>query len=127
MKVSRFARAVVVLNCVVPATLLAWDAGRGQLGANPVNFAIHTTGMLALIFLMLTLAVTPAARLSGKGWLGQFRRTFGLFAFFHAAAHFLLFFVLDRGASVAGTLSEVVKRPYLGVGMASLALMAPLA
>ena len=51
MKVSRFAKITVLLNCAVPAILLTWDAFRGQLVANPVNFAIHTTGILSLIFL----------------------------------------------------------------------------
>ena len=46
MKVDRFTKTVVLLNCIVPVTLLGWDAWGGQLGANPVNFAIRTTGML---------------------------------------------------------------------------------
>ena len=96
MKVDRFTKVAVALNCAVPATLLGWDARPGRLGANPVNFAIRTTGVLSLIFLVLSLAVTPAARLSGRGWLGQFRRTLGLYAFFHTALHFLLFFWFDR-------------------------------
>ncbi|MFO0957900.1 MAG: FAD-binding oxidoreductase [Isosphaeraceae bacterium] len=127
MMPPRFAKAVVLLNCAVPVTLLAWDAWRGQLGANPVNFAIRTTGILALIFLILTMAVTPIARLGGWGWLGQFRRTMGLCAFFHAALHFGIFFGYDRNAAVSDTLSEILKRPYLLVGTIGLVLMVPLA
>jgi ferredoxin-NADP reductase/DMSO/TMAO reductase YedYZ heme-binding membrane subunit len=127
MKVSRFARSIVLLNCVVPVILLAWDAVLGRLGANPVNFAIRTTGLLSLIFIILTLAVTPASRMTGWGWLGQFRRMLGLFAFFHAGLHFLIFFWLDRAASVLGTLSEITMRTYLTVGFIGLVLMAPLA
>ena len=63
----------------------------------------------------------------GLGWLGQFRRMFGLYAFFHAALHFLLFFGFDRAANVRDTASEIVKRPYLMVGMVGLILMVPLA
>ena len=107
--------------------LLGWDAWAGRLGANPVNFAIRTTGILSLIFLVLSLAVTPASRITGWGWLGQFRRMLGLYAFFHAALHFLLFFGLDRAANVGDTASEVLKRPYLMVGMVGLVLMVPLA
>ena len=62
MKVSRFAKSIVLLNCAVPLILLAWDAVAGRLGANPVNFAIRTTGVLSLIFIILTLAITPASR-----------------------------------------------------------------
>jgi glycine betaine catabolism B len=127
VKIDRFTRSVVWLNGLVPVVLLGWDAWHGHLGANPVNFAIRTTGILALIFLVLSLAVTPASRITGWGWLGQFRRMLGLYAFFHAALHFLLFFGFDRAANVADTLSEVLKRPYLMVGMVGLVLMVPLA
>lgn len=82
LKVDRFTKTVVLLNCLVPVTLLAWDAWGGRLGADPVNFAIHTTGILALIFLIMSLAVTPASRLTGWGWLVQFRRMLGLCASF---------------------------------------------
>ncbi len=127
MKVSRFAKTTVLLNCAVPAVLLAWDASHGQLGANPVNFAIRTTGILTLIFLCLTLLVTPLSRISRQNWMGQFRRMLGLCAFFYAFAHFLIFFGFDRGASVGSTVSEIFKRTYLMVGMLGLGLMIPLA
>src|SRR6516162_2990956 len=127
MKVSRFAKSIVLLNCAVPLILLAWDAVAGRLGANPVNFAIRTTGILSLIFIVLTLAVTPVSRMTGWGWLGQFRRVLGLCAFFHAGLHFLIFFWFDRAASVLGTLSEIAMRTYLMVGIVGLVLMVPLA
>src|SRR5271170_7742485 len=127
MKVDRFTKSVVLLNCIVPVTLLGWDAWEGELGANPVNFAIRTTGVLSLIFLVLSLAVTPASRITGYGWLGQFRRMLGLCAFFHAALHFFLFFGFDRAANVRDTASEIVKRPYLAVGVIGLIVMVPLA
>ncbi len=127
MKVTPFAKFIVLLNCAVPAIILGWDAWRGQLGANPVNFAIRTTGLLSLIFLVLTLVVTPASRITRWSWLGQFRRIMGLYAFFHACLHFLIFFGFDRGASASSTLSEITKRPYLMVGTLGLVLMVPLA
>lgn len=127
LKITPFTKYLVILNCGVPAILLAWDAWQGRLGANPVNFAIRTTGLLALIFLVLSLAVTPVMRLAGWSWLGQFRRIAGLYAFFHTAAHFLLFFLLDRAANITDTVSEIALRPYLMVGMAGLLIMVPLA
>ncbi len=127
MKVDRFTKIVVLLNCIVPVTLLGWDAWEGELGANPVNFAIRTTGVLSLLFLMLTLAVTPVSRITGYGWLGQFRRMLGLNAFFHTSLHFFLFYGFDRGASIGETLSEILMRPYLMVGSVGLILMVPLA
>jgi len=127
MKMGRFTKWVVILNCTVPAILLAWDAVQGDLGANPVNFAIRTTGILSLIFLVLSLTVTPLSRLFGWSWLGQFRRVFGLYAFFHAFIHFGLFFIFDRSGNVADTLSEVGMRRYLLVGIVGLLIMLPLA
>jgi sulfoxide reductase heme-binding subunit YedZ len=75
----------------------------------------------------LTLAVTPLRKISGLNWLISFRRALGLYAFFYACAHFLIFFSLDRSFSIPGTLSEMVKRKYLIVGSTGLLVMVPLA
>jgi sulfoxide reductase heme-binding subunit YedZ len=123
----RFARLLLLVNGLVPLLLLGWDALHYRLGANPAKFTIHTTGMLALVFLILTMAVTPLRKLTGWNWLLFSRRVLGLFAFFYASIHFLLFFSLDRSFSIAGTLSEMVKRQYLIVGGIALVIMVPLA
>ncbi len=127
MKVTRFTKCVVLVNCLVPVSLLGWDAAWGRLGANPANSAIHTTGLLSLIFLMLTLLITPASRITGWSRLTQFRRMMGLNTYFHACLHFLIFFAFDREGSLSSTLSEIVKRDYLMVGAVGLLLMVPLA
>jgi sulfoxide reductase heme-binding subunit YedZ len=123
----RFAKLLVLVNCAVPAALLGWDAWHHQLGANPVNFAILTTGLMALIFLLLTLLVTPLRKITGLNWIIFSRRTLGLYAFFYALLHFLIFFFLDRQGSIPGTLSEMIKRKYLIVGGIGLFVMIPLA
>ena len=123
----RFAKFLVLVNAGVPALLLGWDALHHQLGANPVNFAILTTGMLALIFLMLTLLVTPLRKITGWNWLIFSRRTLGLYAFFYASLHFLIFFSLDRSFSIQSTLTEMVRRKYLIIGSIALLGMVPLA
>ena len=123
----RFAKLLVLVNAAVPAALLGWDACHHQMGANPVNFAILTTGMSALVFLLLTLSVTPLRKLTGLNWIIFSRRTLGLYAFFYAALHFLIFFFQDRQGSVSGTLTEMVKRKYLMVGATGLLVMVPLA
>jgi len=127
MKDIRFAKSVVFVNGAVPLALLLWDAFRHGLGANPVNFAIRTTGMLTLVFLFLSLLVTPIRKITGWNWLIFSRRTLGLYAFFYGCTHFLLFYGLDRSFSVASTFSEMLKRKYLFVGITGLLLMAPLA
>jgi DMSO/TMAO reductase YedYZ heme-binding membrane subunit len=123
----RLAKQLVLVNAAVPGTLLAWDALHHRLGANPVNFAILTTGMSALIFLMLTLAVTPLRKISGWNWIIFSRRTLGLYAFFYALAHFLIFFTFDRQLSISSTLSEMARRRYLLIGAIGLLVMVPLA
>jgi ferredoxin-NADP reductase/DMSO/TMAO reductase YedYZ heme-binding membrane subunit len=123
----RFAKFLVLVNAGVPATLLGWDALHHQLGANPVNFAILTTGMLTLVFLMLTLLVTPLRKITGWNWLIFSRRTLGLYAFFYASLHFLIFFALDRSFSIQSTLTEMVERKYLIIGSIGLFGMVPLA
>ena len=123
----RFVKLLILVNGAVPLALLIWDKSHNQLGANPQNFLILTTGMMTLIFLVLTMAVTPIRKVTGWNWLIQFRRMLGLFAFFYACLHFLCFFSLDRGFSVSGTLSEMVKRKYLIVGSTALVVMIPLA
>ncbi len=127
MKDIRFAKFLVFINGGVPLAILTWDAFNHHLGANPANFAILTTGMLTLVFLMLTLMVTPLRKLTGWNWLIFSRRTFGLYAFFYGCAHFLIFFALDRSFSISSTLSEMAKRNYLLVGITALLLMVPLA
>jgi ferredoxin-NADP reductase/DMSO/TMAO reductase YedYZ heme-binding membrane subunit len=125
--ITSFTKRLAALNAAVPLILLAWDALRGDLGANPVNFAIRTTGILALISLVATMAITPVVAISGWQWLGSFRRTLGVYAFVYAAVHFLLFFAFDRDANVVDTVSEIAKRTYLWVGALSLGIMVPLA
>jgi sulfoxide reductase heme-binding subunit YedZ len=123
----RFAKLLILVNGLVPLALLVWDQSHKQLGANPQNFLILTTGMMTLIFLMLTMAVTPLRKITGWNWLIQFRRMLGLYAFFYGCLHFLCFFSLDRGFSISSTLTEMVKRKYLIVGSTALILMIPLA
>jgi ferredoxin-NADP reductase/DMSO/TMAO reductase YedYZ heme-binding membrane subunit len=127
MRIDRFTKWVVIVNCAVPVTLLAWDALNGRLGANPVNFAIRTTGILSLIFLVLSLTVTPLMRLAQWSSLGQLRRVMGLYAFFHALVHFGLFYLCDQSANLGDVLSEIAQRRYLLVGVVGLLVMLPLA
>ena len=127
MKDPRYAKFVVLVNGLVPLAILCWDAYRGQAGANPTETMIHTTGVLALVFLLLSLAVTPARKISGYNWLSHFRRMLGLFAFFYGCLHLSSYFIFDRGGSFAGMVHDVAGKPFILLGMAALLLMAPLA
>jgi len=123
----RFLKLLVLVNGAVPLVLLCWDAQHHRLGANPQNFAILTTGMMALIFLVLTMAVTPLRKAAGWNWAIQLRRMLGLYAFFYACLHFMLFFSVDRGFNLSSTLQEILRRKYLWFGIIGLLVMVPLA
>ncbi len=123
----RFAKLFVLVCGVVPLTLLIWDHAHHRLGANPQNFVILTTGMMTLIFLMLTMAVTPVRKVFGLNWVIQLRRMFGLYAFFYGCLHFFCFYSLDRAFSLSSTLHEIVVRKYIWFGITALLVMAPLA
>ena len=122
-----FVKWLVAVNGAVPLAMLGWDTYRGQLGLNGVNFAIHTTGLLGLLFLLLSLTITPARKLTGSSQLVLLRRTLGLYAFFYLCLHFAIFYVFDRAADFGDTVHEVLTRRYLQIGAASLALLVPLA
>jgi ferredoxin-NADP reductase/DMSO/TMAO reductase YedYZ heme-binding membrane subunit len=123
----RFTKFIVILNALVPGVVLAWDAYHQQIGANGVNYALHTTGLLSLICLSLTLLVTPLRKITGWNTLISFRRALGLYGFFYACVHFLIFFGLDRALSVSSTVHEILTRRYLLIGTAGLLMMVPLA
>lgn len=127
MKDTRFARFVIFANSLVPLALLANDAYFHRLGANPYEFATRTTGALALLFLIISLAVTPLRKILGLPWMVKFRRMLGLFGFFYAFLHLLTYIWFDKFFGVKDIVEDVGKRPFITVGMASFILLIPLA
>ena len=127
MKDTRFAKLVLFVNGLVPLTLLLWDVYRKQVGANPLEFVTRTTGMLTLVFLLISLAVTPMRRITGLNWLIKFRRMLGLFAFFYSSLHLLTYVAFDRFFHLTTIPADVAKRPFIAIGMSAFFLMAPLA
>jgi methionine sulfoxide reductase heme-binding subunit len=121
------ARAAVFLLCLTPFLKLVWDGLRGDLTANPIEDLTHRTGWWALTLLMVTLAVTPVRRLSGWNRLVQYRRMFGLFAFFYACLHVSIYFGLDQLLSFDYILEDIAERPYITVGFTAWVLLIPLA
>lgn len=127
MQDVRFNKILLFINSLVPLSLLAWDAWFGRLGANPVEFFLRTTGVLTLIFLILTLAVTPLRKAFGWNSLIKFRRMIGLYAFFYGFLHLTTYLVFDRGVDLVGTVNDVIQRPFIAIGMTAFLLMIPLA
>lgn len=122
-----FVRRFVLLNATVPLALLGWDALRDHLGANGVNYAIRTTGLVGLVLLVSSLLVTPLRRLTGWNLVVASRRRLGVGAFLYLSVHLALFFLFDRAGSLSSTLHEVLTRRYLQLGTLGLTLMLPLA
>jgi sulfoxide reductase heme-binding subunit YedZ len=127
MKDIKFYKLVVFVNALVPLALLGWDWRRGQAGANPLDFVTRTTGTLTLVFLVLTLAVTPLRKVSGVQWLVRLRRMLGLYAFFYGSLHLLTYVWFDKAFDFAAITQDVVRRWFILVGMLAFFSMVPLA
>jgi ferredoxin-NADP reductase/DMSO/TMAO reductase YedYZ heme-binding membrane subunit len=124
---TRVAKWVVIVTGLVPAAVLVWDVWRRQSGADDAHLAIHTTGLVGLVLITLSLVITPLRALTGWNTLIAVRRNLGVLGFLYVAAHFTIFFLVERDGSVAGTLTEIAKRQYLWFGAGALILMGPLA
>src|SRR5947199_1377833 len=127
MKDTRFAKLVLLVNGLVPLTLLLWDVYHKRVGANPLEFVTRTTGMLTLVFLLVALAISPLRRITGLNWLIRFRRMLGLFAFFYGSLHLMTYIAFDRFFHLTTVPADVVKRPFIAIGMTAFFLMLPLA
>ena len=124
---SKFPKVLVFINSLVPLALLLWDVYRNRVGANPVEFMTRTTGMLTLVFLMITLALTPVRKVTGANWVVKFRRMLGLYAFFYGTLHLLTYIWFDRFFSPRSIFGDVMQRPFIAIGMTAFFLMTPLA
>lgn len=125
-----------------PGVQLAWRWWHGSLGADPLHSLIHGTGWWSLVWLLLTLSITPVRRASvavsrwagarfGRRWsdwngLIRHRRQLGLWSFAYAAAHLTLYVALDAG-SLAEAARDLRERPFLALGLAACVLLLPLA
>lgn len=110
----------------IPAGLAFYLGATGQLPGNPVKEFEHLLGIWALRFLIATLAITPLRDLAGVNWL-RYRRALGLLAFYYVLMHFLTYMVLDQFLNVTTIIADIVKRPFITIGMAALVMLVPLA
>jgi methionine sulfoxide reductase heme-binding subunit len=124
---ASFLKGGVFVACLIPLGILLGNALASNLGANPIDEITDQTGIWTLRFLLITLAVTPARRLTGWNRLIQIRRMLGLFAFFYASLHFVTYLWLDQFFAVEDIIADVMERPFITVGFASFVLLIPLA
>lgn len=120
-------KTIHILPWTSAIPFIAEGADRWNLGANPINVITRATGKATLIFLLITLAVSPARKLFRQPWLVRFRRMFGLFAFFYATLHFLTYIVLDQFFDVHSMIADIEKRKFITVGFTAFVLLVPLA
>ncbi len=113
--------------CLMPLALLLRRAATGDLTANPISFVTNTLGDWTLRILLASLAMTPLRIVFGVAWPITLRRLLGLFAFFYVCLHFSVWIVLDHFFDWRQMGADIVKRPYITVGMLALLSLVPLA
>lgn len=122
-----YIKALVWLLALLPLARLIWLGVNDDLGANPVEFVEHSTGTWALVFLLITLSMTPIRLLTGQVWQIQLRRMLGLFMFFYACLHVITYVWLDFNFLWDELFVDVTKHPRILVGLAAFLLAIPLA
>ena len=121
------AKVVVFIAALYPLVRIVLFGMTDRLGANPIEFITRSTGLWTLVFLCITLAVTPLRRLTGVAALVRLRRMLGLYAFFYATLHFTTYLWFDKWFDVAEILKDIGKRPFITVGFAAFVLLIALA
>jgi sulfoxide reductase heme-binding subunit YedZ len=124
---TRVVKPAIWVGSLGPAAWLIHGILVSDLGADPVKTLEHTTGLSALVLLLVTLAITPLRRLTGFNPLIRVRRLFGLFAFFYALVHLTIYAVFDHELSVAEIAADIVKHPWVLVGFAAFLILLTLA
>lgn len=110
----------------VPAVFYFTLGVLDRLGADPLNTLERELGEWALLFLIAGLSITPLRQVFGLNLL-RYRRALGLLAFWYAALHLTTYLVLDQGLDWAAIWADIVKRPYITIGMAAFLVLVPLA
>lgn len=121
------AKPLLLAMCLLPCAWLVYAAASDQLGANPAEALLRSTGDWTLRFLCLVLAVTPLRVLAGMPQLVRFRRMLGLFVYFYALLHLLSYSWFDMGFDLADMARDIAKRPFILVGFTAFVLLTPLA
>jgi len=115
----------VYILCVLPLPWLLYLAQTGGLGIEPIKALEHELGEIALQLLIAGLTITPLRRYAGLNLL-KFRRCLGLMAFLYVSLHLLVWLVLDIGI-LSQIWADIIKRPYITIGMAGFLCLVPLA
>jgi len=123
----RWLKPVIFLACLIPLARLVWKGFHAGLGANPIEVITHSTGDWTLIFLLVTLSITPLRKLTRQYWMIGWRRMFGLYAFFYASLHLTTYVWLDKFFDWRAMLADIAKRRFITAGLTAFTLLIPLA
>jgi sulfoxide reductase heme-binding subunit YedZ len=120
-------KPVLFILLLIPLAMLAYRFYSEGFGANPIETINRYTGDWALRILLMTLAFSPLIRLTRWNNIIQYRRMFGLFAFFYVCVHFSSYIVLDQFFDFGAIIEDVIKRPFITAGFSAFVLLIPLA
>ena len=120
-------KPLVFAAALTPFGRLIWLGTHDGLSANPVEFVTRSTGTWALVFLCLSLAMTPLRRLTRSGQWIQLRRMLGLFSYFYAVLHFAMWAWIDQALDPLAMGQDVLQRPFIAAGFAAFVLLSVLA
>ncbi|NOU26134.1 MAG: sulfoxide reductase heme-binding subunit YedZ [Methylotenera sp.] len=126
-KQINWVKAFVFMLCLVPLMRLFWLGFQDNLSANPIELIERSTGFWALFILLATLSLTPIRLVTGRAWQLQLRRMLGLFMFFYACIHLVIYVWLDFSFDWNAICKDIVKHPRILVGFAAFILALPLA
>ena len=127
MRASRLVKPLIFLLCLVPLGLLVRAFFLDQLGANPIEKVELETGRWTLRMLAITLTVTPLRRITGWNGVTRYRRMLGLFTYFYACIHLLVYIGLDMVFDASDIVEDVLEHLYVTVGMLTFLILTPLA
>lgn len=127
MSETQFNKLLISINAFVPLILFALDLRLGNVGTNPINFFLLTTGILTLVSLLITLSITPLRKLFGWNGLIKYRRMLGLYSFFYGTLHFATYSLFEKGGNLIEIFRDAFRRPFILVGFMAFLLMIPLA
>lgn len=124
---TKVINTILTLAGLIPLGRLVYLGYQDALTANPIEYITRFTGSWALIFLCLTLTVSPLRQITGINQLLKFRRTLGLLVFFYASLHVTIWIWLDQSLNIDAMLQDITKRPFVTLGVFSFILLCPLA
>jgi len=124
---ARWLKPLFFTVSLLPLLVLLFRALFSDLGVNPVETLHHTLGDWTLRFLIITLLITPLRLIPGWNWLSKMRRMMGLYAFFYATLHLIVYLAIDQQFDWSAIDDDITHHPYITLGMSAYVLLIPLA